>query len=222
MEGCSCHFMNIPSYIFLMIPVFLLSLTVHEFAHALTANWGGDRTATYQGRLTLNPIAHIDPIGTLVVPIIAAISSIPLFGWAKPVPVQEANFRKPNWGVVVALAGPGSNLILILLTAIIMKILYWLIPDQLPRAVVVLGVLMIQINLVLMLFNLIPIPPLDGSHVLWHLVIKGRAHLYPAFFALGQFGLIALMLMFWIPQTGRLFGSTIRGLSNLIYKFILM
>lgn len=196
--------MNIPSYIFLMIPVFLLSLTVHEFAHALTANWGGDRTATYQGRLTLNPIAHIDPIGTLVVPIIAAISNIPLFGWAKPVPVQEANFRKPNWGVVVALAGPGSNLILILLTAIIMKILYWLIPDQLPRAVVVLGILMIQINLVLMLFNLIPIPPLDGSHILQNTLPYEAARQYEKIRPYGFLILVAaiwfnLLSVFFIP-----------------------
>jgi len=203
----------------LMIPVFLLSLTVHEAAHALTAKWGGDMTASYQGRLTLNPIAHIDPIGTIVIPIIAAISHVPLFGWAKPVPVAEENFRKRNWGVVVALAGPGSNFLLILLTALTLKVLITL-GVQMPDSVGLLAGLMIQINLILMLFNLIPIPPLDGSHLLWHLVIKGRGHLYPAFFTLAQFGMFVLLGLFIFPPTANLFGSIIRGLFYLVIRFI--
>ncbi len=202
-----------------MIPVFLLSLSVHEFAHALTANWGGDMTASYEGRLTINPLAHIDLIGTILVPIIAAISHIPLFGWAKPVPVQEENFRKPNWGVVVALSGPGSNLILILITALILKAVVTLNLNP-PQVVYQLAFLMILINIVLMLFNLIPIPPLDGSHVLWHLVIKGRQHLYPLYFGLAQFGFFGLLILFWIPQTRQLFSTVIEFFFHAVLWFI--
>jgi Zn-dependent protease len=204
----------------LMIPVFLFSLSVHEFAHALTANWGGDMTATYEGRLTLNPIAHIDPIGTIVVPLMSALSNIPLFGWAKPVPVMESNFRKRNWDVVVALAGPGSNFMIVLVTAVVFKILVSL-QINIPDGVQMLCILMIQINLLLMIFNLIPIPPLDGSHVLWHLVVKGRSHLYPAFYFLARVGIFFLLAIFWIPALAGVFGGVIRGLTRVIFNFIL-
>jgi len=90
----------------------------------------------------------------------------------------------------------------------------------LPVSVQVLAGLMIQINLILMLFNLLPIPSLDGSHVLWHLVIKGRGHLYPAFYTFARFGLFFLMFLFWIPATSAIFGSVIRGLSDIVIGFI--
>ncbi len=207
-------------YIILMIPVFLFSLSFHEFAHALTANWGGDLTATYEGRLTLNPLAHIDPIGTIVVPLIAAITGLPLFGWAKPVNVAEENFRRRNWSVVVSLAGPGSNFVLVLFTAIILKILVQVFP-RIPSSVELLGSLMVQINLVLMLFNLIPIPPLDGSHVLWHLVIKGRTHLYPLFHVMAQYGIFILMALFLVPQTKAAFAWAITQLWFLVHRFVI-
>ena len=104
-------------------PMFLFSLTIHEIAHALTANWGGDMTATYQDRLSLNPVVHMDPIGTFLIPIINSIHSTPLFGWAKPVPVNEARFSDMRWNVVVALAGPFSNFLLALFASLVFSLL---------------------------------------------------------------------------------------------------
>ncbi len=208
--------MDFSPQILLMIPVFLLALSVHEFAHAWTAYLGGDETAAYQGRLTLNPLAHIDLFGTIIIPAIAILSHVPfLFGWAKPVPVQEANFRRPAWGVVVALAGPASNFVLVALTLAIAKVALMISPGRIPEALLYLLNYMLVINVVLMLFNLIPIPPLDGSHVLWHLMVKRRPELQPMFFFLTQFGFFVLMFLFMFPATRALFRALVSGVLSL-------
>jgi len=138
-------------------------LTVHEFAHGWSAAKLGDDTATLQGRLTLNPLAHIDPLGTLILPLIG----FPI-GWAKPVPVNPARFdRKHNmrWAMMLtALAGPGSNILMAILVAMVIKITLVTGLGSSPEITRILYSLL-HLNLLLALFNMLPIPPLDGSRV---------------------------------------------------------
>ena len=149
-----------------LLPTFLiliLSLSVHEAAHAWTADRLGDPTARLLGRLTLNPIKHVDIIGTIVFPLVAMYSGFPLIGWAKPVPVDMRNLRSPRRDfAVVAAAGPFSNLLLAVAAAALVSVAVAGSPgplgDLLVRAVVM--------NVLLMVFNLIPVPPLDGGNVL--------------------------------------------------------
>jgi Zn-dependent protease len=151
--------------------VLLFSLTVHETAHAWTADRLGDPTARLLGRVSLNPIVHIDPIGTIVFPLIALASHVPLIGWAKPVPVNGARLAHPRRDfVLVAAAGPASNLIMAFTAAAVLAVLP-ISPVVLgePNVSVPLAALLnsaIQLNLLLAVFNMIPIPPLDGGNVL--------------------------------------------------------
>jgi Zn-dependent protease len=161
----------------LLVPL-LLSLTVHEWAHAWSAHRLGDDTAKMQGRLTLNPIAHIDPIGTLILPLLG----IP-FGWAKPVPVNPTRFRrgvKMSTGMMLtAAAGPLANVALAVVCAIAFGLIARFSPEAMTARFGVAPLLMIgiQINVTLAIFNMIPIPPLDGSRVVDGLVPYGwRPH----------------------------------------------
>jgi Zn-dependent protease len=144
------------------MPPLLFSLVVHEYAHARTALAFGDRTAYAMGRVTLNPLAHLDPMGTLLIILMG-------FGWAKPVPVNPANLHPPKWGdIAVSLAGPLSNLFLAILTAAVFR-LWWAVgPGLAPALVQPLAHYLLYIatvNVVLCMFNLIPLFPLDGHHV---------------------------------------------------------
>ncbi len=148
-----------------LIPILLFSLAVHEYAHALVASIFGDPTAKLEGRQTINPIAHWDPIGTtLLVGMLllrALGAAVPVFGWGKPVPVNEDNFDNPRLhGLQVALAGPFSNFLLAILFALASNA-----TASLPILSLLLG-LAVKTNLFLMFFNLLPIPPLDGSRIL--------------------------------------------------------
>jgi len=152
----------------ILIPYFLLlllSLSVHEAAHAWTADRLGDPTARQLGRITLNPLAHIDWIGTVLFPLIAMLSGFPLFGWAKPVPVEWRNLKNPRRDfAVIAAAGPISNLLLALIAAAILVAIGgpYVLRSQVAQFLAVQAVLL---NCVLMVFNLLPIPPLDGGNV---------------------------------------------------------
>jgi len=152
-------------YIFLIV-ILIFSIIIHEVAHGSMANYLGDDTAKMMGRLTLNPIKHLDPLGSIIVPLFLIVIQSPfLIGWAKPVPVNPNNFRDRKYGdAKVALAGPASNLAIALIFGLIIRFF--------PGFVQASGVYsmfsyIVMINLLLAIFNLVPIPPLDGSHILF-------------------------------------------------------
>lgn len=148
------------------IGALMISITFHEFMHAWSANYLGDPTPKAAGRISLNPIAHIDPIGTVLMPFLLILAGLPAFGYAKPVPINPLNFKNYRLGqAVVSLAGPIANLILLLLFAAIYK---FLPSKESLFSVFVLN--LVIVNIVLMVFNLLPIPPLDGSKVLYSIL----------------------------------------------------
>jgi Zn-dependent protease len=189
--------MHFEPYILLYIPVFLFAITVHEFAHAWSAKLAGDLTAAYSGRLTLNPLAHIDPVGTVILPLAAIFLGIPMIGWAKPVPVNELRFRRDIWIVWVSLAGPISNILLALCGAIALKfILLPLAPTgHVPEVLISLAVIFVTLNVVLAVFNMLPIPPLDGSSLVYHFLIRRFPQLWQVWMTLTRFGFLILWLL---------------------------
>ncbi|MFN2420078.1 MAG: site-2 protease family protein [Gemmatimonadota bacterium] len=182
----------------LLLPILLLSVIVHECAHGLVAEWWGDPTARMLGRLTLNPIPHIDLFGSILVPgLLLMTGSGVLFGWAKPVPVTPENFRNRRLGdITVSLAGPASNVLLALVLAVVLLVAgVTLGPEDVPAGLVALCAYGIRLNFILAVFNLIPIPPLDGSHVVANLLPGPAAYAYRS---LGQVGLLLLLLMLFL------------------------
>lgn len=150
-----------------ILPV-IFAITVHEVAHGWVARKYGDNTAYAQGRLTLNPIKHIDLVGTIIIPGLLLLTFTGfVFGWAKPVPVDPRNFKNPRRDMaMVALAGPVSNIIMALLWALIARIGGLIAVEFITMPMIYMGIAGISINLVLALINLLPIPPLDGSRIL--------------------------------------------------------
>ena len=154
---------ELPTIIAYAIPI-IFAITVHEAAHGYAAKYFGDLTAQYLGRISLNPLKHIDPIGTIILPALLASSGF-IFGWAKPVPVNFSNLRNPKKNMMwVALAGPFSNLLMAIFWAFIYARLQ-LFPDSSILFLELMARVGIQINLVLMILNMLPIPPLDGGKV---------------------------------------------------------
>jgi Zn-dependent protease len=180
----------------LLVPFVILiaSLTFHEAAHAWTANQLGDPTAKLLGRLSLNPAVHVDVIGTIVFPLIAIISGIPLIGWAKPVPVDMRNLKHPRRDfAVVALAGPVSNLILAAFGTVVFKSISG--PGDTTGEMVLNAVFMfVGLNVLLAVFNMIPIPPLDGGNVLMGVLPESMAATVDRLRPWGFLLLYALML----------------------------
>jgi Zn-dependent protease len=150
-----------------LIPL-VFAIVLHEISHGWVANAFGDSTARDRGRLSLNPIRHVDPIGTVALPLLLAVSGAPVFGWAKPVPVVAARMRKPRLHMMlVALAGPGMNLLLALLTALVLAVVLQTGPREGLGWLFLYSNLVnfLVINIFLAIFNLLPIPPFDGGHV---------------------------------------------------------
>jgi len=177
--------------------VLLVSLSIHEAAHAWTADRLGDPTARALGRVSLNPLVHIDPIGTVLLPLIAAVSHLPLIGWAKPVPVTTRNLRQPRRDfMMVAAAGPISNLLQAVVAAMVLRVLAGFAARGQAPPSVVSGVfyLAVEVNLLLAFFNLIPVPPLDGGNVMLGLLPPRAALAYSRLRQYGFLVLYALML----------------------------
>lgn len=180
-----------PSYwkaILLALPGMLIGLVFHEFSHAWMANKMGDPTPREFGRLTLNPLRHLDIIGTLALVFLR-------FGWAKPVPINPNNFRNPRRGIIlVSLAGPGSNLILAVFFALLFRLLSYLIPIDTPLVALFKGIVGMTVlyNFLLAFFNIIPIPPLDGSQILFSLLPSRLSNALPW---LQRYGFIILLLL---------------------------
>lgn len=205
--------------VFLIFPIMLFSLSVHECAHALVAYWGGDDTARLLGRITLNPISHIDVFGTLLIPIIAAVAHLPLIGWAKPVPVNLRRLKKPIWDVWLTAAGPLSNLALALIATGVMRLAITLHPEP-NEALWKFGYYFIATNVTLFVFNLIPIPPLDGSRIFFHFFVNGRPKYYAMWEGLERFSMVFLYLIISVSATRELFSSATRGLMEPMFTFI--
>jgi Zn-dependent protease len=168
------------SEIFIQFAVLILSLSVHEAAHAWSAERLGDRTARMLGRVSLNPAVHVDPIGTILFPLIAMLSGVPLLGWAKPVPVNILNLHG-HWKrkfMLIAAAGPASNLVLAVIGAVILRAVIGPLSQPASGPVVAFLVAMVELNVILAVFNMVPLPPLDGGNVLAGLLRGGAAELF--------------------------------------------
>ena len=183
------------TYFLIEFAILIVSLTIHEAAHAWTADRLGDPTARLLGRVSLNPVVHIDPIGTILMPALSMLSPVPLLGWAKPVPVNISRLRHHRRDfMIIAAAGPASNFLQALVIASVFRALY---DPADPSAYEIVPRVMkfaVQLNLMLAFFNLMPIPPLDGGNVLAGLVPEGAARLLDA---LRNYGFILLYLLLY-------------------------
>jgi len=190
-----------PTIIFFLI-ILIFSIVIHEVAHGSIANLLGDPTAKYAGRLTLNPIKHLDLFGSLLVPLFLIILRSPiLFGWAKPVPINPYNFRDPKWdGAKVAIAGPAANILVALIFGLAIRFF------PLPTSILTIFSIIVILNLILAIFNLVPIPPLDGSHILFTFLPKKFANIK---LFLHQFGLFILLFFIFFALRWILLGVTV-------------
>jgi Zn-dependent protease len=187
---------------FAFLPIFLFSICFHEFAHGLMAKWKGDRTAEFAGRLTMNPFAHADLLGTVIFPILGFFTGF-FFGWAKPVPVNERNLRNPRKDLFwVALAGPMANVFLALVMALILGFVFkYLSGSPMLKTIGGFGTMFMYTNLGLAVFNALPIHPLDGGKIIARFI----PHHVDRWLEENQFMLfIALMFILQTPFAGYL------------------
>ncbi len=193
--------------IVLLVPCLVIAIVFHEVAHGWAALALGDPTAKERRRLTLNPIRHVDPVGTLVVPGALALFGGPVFGWAKPVPVIKSRLRNPRFGMMaVAAAGPGSNLVLAALGAVLLGLLArsGVEPTGLTGFGLASLYSFILINIFLALFNLLPLPPFDGSHIVEGLLPPRAARVYDKLrpFGFPLLFLLLLVIPYFFPGLG--------------------
>jgi len=214
----------IPRLVIYMV-VLLLAISAHEAAHAWMSWKFGDDTARLLGRVTLNPVAHTDPIGTLLIPIVMFITSsmgqsIPLIGWGKPTPVNPLRWRNKDLAnVMVSLAGIMANLLIASIAFIIMKVILMkggrgILPESIAEPVWMLLVQMLIMNVSLAVFNLLPFPPLDGSKVLDTFL---PASARPLMEMLEQYGFIILLFLMWMGFFGAIISPIIQVVGYLLY-----
>lgn len=195
----------------LTLILFFFALTIHEFSHGWVAWKLGDPTAKNAGRLTLNPLVHIDPIGTIFLPLMLIMTHSPfIFGWAKPVPVDFHNLRNPKRDMVwVGLAGPMANIILAIILSFFLKIL--VLTGGNPLSTILSYAIMI--NLLLAVFNALPIPPLDGSRVLIGLLPRELAMRYAR---IEPYGFIIIIGLLWLGMIGNIIWPIVMRLARLL------
>jgi Zn-dependent protease len=208
--------LNLISTLFVFVIPVIFAVTVHEVAHGWVASRLGDQTAKSMGRLTLNPVKHIDPVGTIVVPVIMYFTSGFIFGWAKPVPVNWQNLGHPRRDMaIVAIAGPVANLLMLLFWAMSAKIitLSGNDPNHLTQLLFYMCSIGVTINIVLMILNLFPILPLDGGRVLTAMLPRNLAI---SFSRLEPFGLIILVALLFSGILWKILAPVIGGTLTLI------
>ncbi|MDH4456416.1 MAG: site-2 protease family protein [Candidatus Methylopumilus sp.] len=194
------------------LPV-IFAITVHEAAHGFAARFFGDMTADRAGRITLNPIKHIDPIGTILVPALTLLVGGILFGWAKPVPVDFTRLRNPKRDMLwVAAAGPASNFMMALFWALMIKLSVTL-PNVYSEPMALMGQAGVLINVVLMVLNLLPLPPLDGGRIAVSLLPNHMAYKYAQ---VERYGLIILIVFLATGILGRIMDPFIDAVIQII------
>ncbi|MBU0732359.1 site-2 protease family protein [Patescibacteria group bacterium] len=195
-----------PTIFFIWILAVIFGITIHEFSHVLSAYWQGDNTGQAMGRLTLNPLKHLDPIGTVMIMFIG-------FGWGKPAPYNPYNLKYKKWGpALVSIAGPASNVISLLVFGIILKLIITYSSLPADNLLIIFLFSLIQMNLILALFNLLPIPPLDGSKVLFTLIPVKHSN---AIMFMERYGM-------WMLLVVLIFGSSyLFAFYSVIYNWII-
>ncbi len=205
----------------LIIPM-ILAIVFHEVAHGWTARALGDPTAAEQNRLSLNPLRHVDPFGTVILPGLLALAKGPIFGWAKPVPVDKMRLRNPRFGMMlVAIAGPGINLAMAGVSAVVLGLLLAQIAPSSATPFLVANLTnFITINIFLALFNLLPIPPFDGSHIVEGLLPPKLGRAYARLHKWGLLAMIGLIVVLpWLvpgfDPVGKLVVPPVQWLTQL-------
>ena len=197
----------------------IVAVIIHEVSHGVVASWFGDDTARRAGRLTLNPVRHIDPMGSIILPAVGALLHVPVIAWAKPVPVNPALMRNPRRDMVlVGLAGPATNLVLMALAALAARALFHPSAvvetiDDLPLGVEILF-LFALVNLFLAVFNLLPIPPLDGSALIERAL---PAAWLPGWYRFRPYGVLVLFL---VVVNTNLLGNLVSPFEDVLVRFV--
>jgi len=200
--------------------VLLVSLSVHEAAHAWTADRLGDPTARQLGRVSLNPAVHVDLIGTVLFPLIALLTNVPVIGWAKPVPVDVRHLPKPRRDfVLIAAAGPASNLVLAFVASLLLALIFRAVPPDNTATESVVAVLsgVIGLNVMLAVFNMLPIPPLDGGNVLMGLL---PPRLAVQFSQIREYGFVILYVLLLTGLFQRIVSPPTNAIVSVLARMI--